>query len=81
MLDKPYPVREDSTDFIKYFFFNGRIYEISQLTFFGREVAIHEVPLESQLDEFLQQVTSAFLATGPDFAFVPVFKIRTGDKQ
>lgn len=55
------------------------MYEISQLTFFGFDVAIIDVPPEPQLEEFKQEVTSAFMATGSDSAFTPVFKFGKGE--
>lgn len=69
----------DAEDYRKYFFFKGCMYEISQLTFFGFDVAIIDVPPEPQLEEFKQEVTSAFMATGSDSAFTPVFKFGKGE--
>lgn len=79
MIGKPRFVRMDAEDFRRYFFFKGCMYEISQLSFFGYDVAIIDMPPESQLEEFKQEVTAACMATGPDSAFTPIFKFGKGE--
>lgn len=79
MLTKPCSVRREAGDLRRYFFFKGGMYEISQLQFFGPEIAIIDLPPESQLEEFKQEVTAAYMATGPDGSFMPVFTPWKGE--
>lgn len=79
MLDRPYPVYTGSTeDFRRYFFFREYMYEISQLTFFGHDVVILDMPPESLLDDFKQEVTAAHMVGDSNSAFTPIFKLVGG---
>ena len=79
LLAKPSSVRRDEGDLRRCFFFKGCIYELSQLQYFGPEIAIIDLPPEAQLEEFKQEVCAAYMATGSDGAFMPVFTAWKGE--
>lgn len=75
MLGKPRFVRMDAEDFRRYFFFQGAMYEISRLTFFGYDVAILDIPPEALLEDFKREVTAAHMLGDSNSAFTPIFKL------